>query len=281
MARTFVTLATTCTFVASGWAQQSSTPTFEQLRTIVIDPGHGGEDLGAIGVAGVLEKELTLAVAIRLRDRLAESNPELQVVLTRADDTYPTLSERLWVANTLDADLFVSIHFNAAANTLAEGIETYYLAPAGTVPGEVVPGFEDCGPAHPHAEVGVAGDLHSTIVEDLVRTGAIVTSAQVAESVQESLLAVTDATDRDVRQAQFRVLRGARMPAIVVELGFLTHAREGMRLVDVDYHELLVDGLVEALLDYDSWALARASELESDVRVAQGAETSEAEHVLD
>jgi len=249
------------------------------LRTVVIDPGHGGEDGGACGVAGIDEKELTLEVAHLVRERLAERAPGLRVVLTREIDEYPTLEDRSHLAHVVGADLFVSVHFNAAVNPAAEGIETWYLDPTGTVPGEPTPGREDEGPSLPRGEVGVTGDVHAFIVDDLRRDGAHRLSAAFADTMQGELMAATDATDRGVRQGQFRVLRGVRAPAVVVELGFLSHVHEGKVSILDERHDVLADALVDAILAWDVQATELAADLDgvldSRYEVAHGDATAQ------
>jgi N-acetylmuramoyl-L-alanine amidase len=240
------------------------------VRHIVIDPGHGGEDLGTEG-HGVLEKDLVLELSMQLADALRASYPTVMVTLTRTGDDYPTLEERTHLANTLEADLFISVHANAAPNLLAHGIETFYLAPQGTAPGEPTPGQEELGPTRLLSEIGVVGDLHALIVEDLRREGAMRGSAGLATTVQNSLIETTGAMDRGVRTGQFRVLRGARMPAIVVETGFLSNEDEGERLLSEEYQTSLIQGLVLAVGRYDRGCEAVASQWQlSAGRLAMG-----------
>jgi N-acetylmuramoyl-L-alanine amidase len=220
---------------------------------IVIDPGHGGEDAGATGADGTLEKDLTLTYSIALRDALQVAMPEAVVVLTRYGDEYPSLEARAQLANRLDADLFLSIHANSATNLNARGVETFFLDPRGTAPGELVPGREHEGPCGVHHEVGVTGDVLAVVLDDLGRDGAQRRSAALAEAVQLRLVQASGALDRGVRQGQFRVLRGLRAPAVVVELGFLSNDSERAQLLSEDYRSLLVGGLVEAVTDYVAW----------------------------
>ena len=243
------------------------------IDTIVIDPGHGGEDLGAAGPGETLEKDVALQISLQLRDAIEATLPGVRVILTRTADSYPTLEERTHVANSVDADLFISLHLNSAPNVLAEGIETFYLAPMGTAPGQVIPGQEEWGPVAMQAQVGVHAELPWLIAEDLRRVGAMRDSAEFADALQESLLASTDAMDRGVRTGQFRVLRGARMPAVVVELGFLTHAEEGPRLLTADYQAQLVQGLMHGLAAYDARCLHVASQWELQANRLAAAES--------
>jgi N-acetylmuramoyl-L-alanine amidase len=222
----------------------------QTIDCIVLDPGHGEQDLGTQGPDGVLEKDLTLALAQQLRDLLLERYPDIEVILTREADVYPTLEERTTLANQAGADLFISLHLNAAPNLQAHGIETFYLAPEGTAPGEPAPGRDSDAPQLVQAPIGVMGELPLLIQDDLARVGAMRDSAVFADLMQTQLIAATDALDRGVRTGQFRVLRGARMPAVVVELGFLSHAEEGARLLTADYQALLLDGVLSAV---DAW----------------------------
>lgn len=248
------------------WACLVATPALAQswstIDTIVIDPGHGGDDLGAAGPQETQEKDLTLQISLQLQAAIEAALPGVQVILTRTADTYPTLEQRTHLANAAEADLFISLHLNSAPNVLAEGIETFYLAPAGTAPGQVIPGQEELGPVALQSEVGVHAELPWLIIEDLQRVGAMRDSAEFADALQTSLLASTDAMDRGVRTGQFRVLRGARMPAVVVELGFLTHAEEGARLLTAEYQTLLVQGLLDGIGAYDAQCLQVASQWE-------------------
>ncbi|MBN1947383.1 MAG: N-acetylmuramoyl-L-alanine amidase [Bradymonadales bacterium] len=212
------------------------------LTTIVLDPGHGGSNDGAIGVARVYERYLTLALAKRLQARLRDRFPGLQILLTRHLDTDLALGDRTHFANESRADLFISLHFNAATNIEANGIEVFYLSPDD-------PTAEPISPEPP--EAGPTGHEVASILVDLQRTYNHGLCATLAEILQASLIAHTGATDRGVRQARYRVLRGALMPAVVAELGFLTHPEEGFRVLDPDYSDRLVDGLVEAVERYD------------------------------
>lgn len=247
---------------AEGSGEHAAAP-FVALRTLVIDPGHGGDDGGGLGVIGIPEKWFALRTALALAERLEQEDPTLEVVLTREIDVYPTLEERTHLATLVDADAFLSIHYNMATNPEAVGIETFHLAPEGTTPGEPVPGHEERGPSRVQAEVGVEGDVLRVILDDLARTGATHRSRRLAMSIQDALIDATGAPSRGVRSAQFRVLRGQHAPAIVCELGFLSHAEEGKRVLQAAYHAQLVEGLVAGLRAYDAWAAASGLESET------------------
>jgi N-acetylmuramoyl-L-alanine amidase len=213
-----------------------------RVRTIVLDPGHGGSNEGAVGVAGIYERFLTLQTAFALRRALTERYDDVTVLLTRERDEDLGLSERAHYANLFEADVFISLHYNAAVNADAAGIEVYFLAAEEPTEPDPLEG--------PVAEPG--GAIVASILGDLEQTRLHSESATLAELVHAELIGASGAADRGVRQAQFRVLRGAEMPAVVVELGFLTHPEEGVRLLDETYRDQLVEALVEGVAAFDA-----------------------------
>ena len=216
---------------------------------IVLDPGHGGQAMGALGAYGVYEKYVTLAIALRL-GRLLEADPDLVTFYTRKDDVHVELKDRSALANAVEADAFVSIHCNADPKGEAFGIETFYLGGDAEDPeAEEIARRENGGatgiePAEDDPALGA-------ILGDLRRNGNQQESAILAETVQRRLMReFPETTSRDVRQAHFAVLRRAAMPAIVIEVGFLTHPDEGRNLLLAPYQERLAVTLQEALRDH-------------------------------
>lgn len=207
------------------------------LKRVVIDPGHGGANEGALGPLGHLEKDETLRVAYALRARLARDYPDLEVILTRTLDVDVGLVDRIHAANVLEADLFISLHLNSAPNPMARGVEVFYLAADKAMPlvtaGEGSWGQgssylpapqEGGGPVH-----RVPGEDLATLLADLGQARAHRDSADYAALLQQELVQASRAggvPSRGVRQANFAVLRGARMPAVVVEFGFLSNTME-------------------------------------------------------
>lgn len=270
----------------SNGEDEERAPGLQRLRTIVIDPGHGGDNSGATGVAGIAEKFLTLELAYELRERLQERYPDLRVVLTRYWDTSLDFADRVHLANMASGDLFLSLHYNAAVHDRAVGFETYFLRPE-----EVTPGQEEVQ-GQPVASVdgsvtgidrpidglppfGQYGDSVMLIEQDLLRAHQHMLSGLLAESVQESFRQHLDAPDRGVKQANFAVLRGAHMPAVVVEAGFLTHPEEGMEVTTSEHRTLVATALLDAVADFDT-QLASAFDDEEDV-----AEVEEFEHIAE
>lgn len=191
---------------------------------VVIDAGHGGSNRGAVGVAGVAEKQLTLVLARAVRERLAHAG--VDVVLTRERDATLTLRQRVADANRRGADLFVSIHANASAARVQRGFETFVLTAAGVdVDGRAL--RSESGRPRPGLDEATA-----LILDDVERGAVQWEAAELAAAVQRELRAVRGAAgDRGVRQDAHHVLLGATMPAVLVEVGFLDHPIEGKELM--------------------------------------------------
>ena len=233
---------------SAGRAPAPPTPS-RGLRTVVIDPGHGGEESGAVGPSGLLEKDLTLEIARTLRDRLRQRLP-VKVVLTRDDDSLLPLDTRSAIANQNKADLFISIHLNSYLGAEARGAETYFLSTEAS----------DSRAAQTAELENAAGDggddeaLYDLqlILWDLAQSYHLAASQRVANLIQEELNGALGLRDRGVKQAPFRVLMGAAMPAVLVELGFLSNPDEETRLRDPKYRADLVDALVRAIARFRS-----------------------------
>lgn len=239
---------------------------FQHIKTIVIDPGHGGENQGAIGVAHVHEKFMTLDLAYALRDQLQETYPDARIVLTRYWDRGMGLTERIHRANEEGADLFLSLHYNAAVHDRAVGVETYFLTTEQAIPGGELPKSEPlasaalttagmaAGDGEGAAEAkapGTYNDAMATLQRDLERARQHKNSGLLAEIVQQHMVAQTGSLDRGVKQANFGVLRGALMPAVVVEAGFVTHPKEGERVLREAHRERIVRALIGAIEEFD------------------------------
>jgi N-acetylmuramoyl-L-alanine amidase len=212
-----------------------------EVRRIVVDAGHGGGDLGAEGLGGIREKDITLAVAKELKSVL-ERRHDIEVILTRDGDESVGLVERTETANRYSADIFISLHCNAWPNAQAHGVETYFLSPAKTEWDADVARKEN-------ASVGAAEDL-DFILWDLVQNAYIQESATLAEEVQARMSSDLGMSDRGVKQAGFRVLVGAFMPAILVEMGFVTNRRDSAKLSDPDFHRQVAEAMAEAIVEF-------------------------------
>lgn len=234
-----------------------------ELQTLVLDPGHGGNNSGATGVAGVPEKHLTLDLAYALRDRLQNKYPDLRIVMTRYGDESVGLSQRAHTANLADADLLLSLHYNAAPHDRAVGFETYFLDAQQASPGdettrgmplatadETITGIDE--PAEGVPPVGQSGDTLELIRQDLLQAHRHDLSGSLAETVQSSFIDEVDSEDRGVKQGNFTILQGTHMPSVVVEAGFLTHPDEGLEVLGRDHRTDVVDALVDAVERFDA-----------------------------
>jgi N-acetylmuramoyl-L-alanine amidase len=224
------------------------------LPIIVVDPGHGGVEVGAIGPTGLQEKDVTLDLARRLKAALERQG--VTVVLTRDEDRILPLDDRTAIANHNHAILFISLHMNASKRKSAVGAETYYLATAATdAEARTLAGVEnkayepaDSGSQTAQAAQGSAPDHDlELILWDLAQNSYIAESSRLAEAIQKELNAATGVRDRGVRQAPFRVLMGATMPAILVEAGFISNAEEEVRFKDDAYKDKVVDAIAAAV----------------------------------
>lgn len=218
------------------------------LRKIVIDPGHGGHDPGAIGKGGLKEKDVTLAIAQKLKESLEESLPNVQVYLTRDTDKYLALGERTEFANNLDADLFISVHVNSSLNRKTQGVETYYL-----------------NISHDRYAVKLAARENAMseteisnlefILADLAMKSNVSDSVRLGREVQTSTLnhvqgTWSDVKDLGLKHALFYVLLGARMPAILVETSFISNRIDEKRLRTDKYQNAIVAGITKGVVRY-------------------------------
>jgi len=220
-----------------------------QGTLIVIDPGHGAEDFGAEGPGGILEKDVTLAVAREVA-ALLKKEAGFAVKMTRTDDSFLPLLERTAFANNVEADLFVSIHVNASPAGKLHGVETYYLD---TTDGESSRTLAERENASVRFE-GPAGDL-AYMLSDLVQSAKTTESIRLAKLIQSGLVGQLRARwpevkDLGVKKALFYVLVGAHMPCALVELGFLDHSVEGKRLSTEEYRREVARGIADAVRRY-------------------------------
>ena len=221
---------------------------------VVIDPGHGGVETGAVGPTGVQEKDVTLDLARRLKALLERRG--LTAVLTRDEDRVLPLDDRTSVANHNRAVLFLSIHLNASKRKDAAGAETYFLSTGATdAEARTLAALEnkayDPGGASSEAKAAAPPDRGLELVLwDLAQNSYLAESSRLAESVQAELNALTGARDRGVRQAPFRVLMGATMPAILVEAGFISNPEEEARLKDAAYKDKVAEAIAAAVASF-------------------------------
>jgi N-acetylmuramoyl-L-alanine amidase len=216
---------------------------------IVLDPGHGGDDPGALGYA--VEKDVTLAIGHDLA-ALLRSGLGAEVTLTRSDDSTLPLAERTRIANVTRADLFVSIHANASPSGTARGIETYYLDNTNDQATLRLVAMENGGGREPPPEGRT--DLRY-ILSSLLQGGKQDVSARLATVLQKNLISQMaarhdDIVDLGVKRGPFYVLVGAYMPCVLVETSFLDHEIEGHRLAGAPYRRQLAEGLYAGIREF-------------------------------
>lgn len=219
------------------------------LKTIVLDAGHGEFDSGAVGPTGLKEKDVVLDVALRLAS-LLEKELGLKVILTRKSDVFIPLRERTRIANRHQADLFVSIHANADKSRKGRGIETFFLdLEASDEEARAVAAFEN---GVINLEKNAAQEINAlaNLLWDLTETAHQRESSQLAEVVQNQLEKNLGSANRGVKTAHFYVLRGALMPAILTEVGFISHKDEEKKLRDPEYRQLIAESLFKSLAEY-------------------------------
>lgn len=232
------------------------------LRTVVIDPGHGGTDEGAKGPAGGIEKAVTMAVARRLKAAL-EARLGVRVVLTRDGDAAVGLDERAAVANNNKADLFISLHANASVRESAAGSEVFYLSleEYGDEAQRAASGSRDTLPVFG----GGVRDIE-VVPWRMAQVRHIQRSATFARTIEAALRARVTMSPRALMQAPFRVLVGANMPAVLIEMGFMTNRAQEAQLVADAYQSAIVQAIVESVIQFRDGGTAPASTSAGDRR---------------
>jgi N-acetylmuramoyl-L-alanine amidase len=213
------------------------------IRTIVIDAGHGGDETGARGPNGTQEKDVTLSVARQLKASI-EARLGLRVLMTRDADATVGLDERAALANNNKADLFVSIHANASVSSQASGAEVFYLS---------LDEYGERARRDAQPEVtsipGMSGEKQiELLLWDMAQARHLEDSAMLATFVEQQLRARVPMSARAIQQAPFRVLVGANMPAVLVELGFVTNPTEEAKLTSPDHQGRLTQAIYDAIV---------------------------------
>ena len=216
----------------------------ETSQTVVIDPGHGGADLGARGSGGALEKELTLSVAKKLAKLLRTQGTD--VVLTRTSDVFVALSERTEIANRAHAALFVSIHANSAPEREIAGAETFFLSLEASDDEAMRVAMTENDVFKQEGTADEGRDVVGAILGDLIRTEHLRESSALAALIQRQL-AQLPGPSRGVKQAPFVVLTGVNMPAALVEMGFITNPAESERMGQRDRQDAIAKALAAAI----------------------------------
>lgn len=219
-----------------------------KIDVIVIDPGHGGKDPGAVSKRGTKEKDIVLSIAKKVASKLRKKG--FKVILTRDRDVFITLGERARIANRSKCDLFVSIHANYSKGKRAHGIETYFLSEARTKWERSVAAFENSVIKYELKDKVDEKNILKWILGDMAQNEFLRESQDLAAFVQESIVKKTKSLDRGVKQAGFYVLRGVYAPSILIETGFITNPKEEKKLKSKRYQNRLADGIVAGILKY-------------------------------
>jgi N-acetylmuramoyl-L-alanine amidase len=221
-----------------------------EVALVAIDAGHGGIDKGKTGPTGVMEKEINLDLAMRLRDLLV-SEYGMDVVLTREEDVLVPLMRRAEIANSEGADIFVSIHCNGWFHPDAGGYETFFLSQAKTEESARLAAEENASMQFEGSDASPEElDDLGFMLWDMVQNEFVTESSQLAELVQRELGEVIDIRNRGVKQAGLIVLKGCRMPAVLVETAFLSNPQEERLLADRRFREEVARGIAEAIKRY-------------------------------
>jgi len=215
------------------------------VRTVVVDPGHGGEENGAIGPRGTMEKDIALVMARQLKAAL-ETGLGVRVVLTREGDETVPLDQRAAIANNHHADVFISLHANASVRSAATGAEVFYLSldpadgnrTAAEPPGDLLP------------VVGGGERQVQLILWEMAQVAHLERSAALAELLEQQLRVRLAMSPRAIQQAPFRVLVGANMPAVLVEVGFITNPTEEARLKSPAHQAAIVQAIVDGIVRF-------------------------------
>ena len=230
------------------YALEIKKPTLFRLKTVIIDPGHGGRDPGAIGVTGLREKEVVLDISLRVK-RLLEAEG-IKVITTRDTDRFVSLWKRTYIANTNGADFFISIHANAWRNSQPRGFEVYYLSDAIDNEARAVEAAENAVLQFEESSI----DAHNTNLDvalwDMVYAENLTQSYQMASVLCNTAAKELKIRNRGVKTARFYVLKGVRVSAVLVEVGFLSNRHEESNLKKPSYRQQIARSLAKGILLY-------------------------------
>ena len=214
-------------------AEPAPAPRPKPIETICLDPGHGGEDFGAIGRSKLKEKDVTLRIALKLK-KLIESRTGLRVIMTRDKDSEVSLNTRASIANNQLAQMFISLHANSSFRKSAYGSETYFVSLQATDPEALELAQKENQNAEDPGEA-IQNDELKMILWNMAQTEHIRESSKLAESIQNELNQLLGTRDRGVKQAPFRVLMRTAMPAVLIEAVFISNPSEERKLQSDDF----------------------------------------------
>jgi N-acetylmuramoyl-L-alanine amidase len=221
-----------------------------KIQTVVIDPGHGGTETGAKSPLGVLEKDINLAIALKLKE-IIERSQVFQVILTRDKDVDVSLENRAALANNHKADVFISIHANGSRQRKAQGSETFFLSlDATNEEARRLAYLENNSSQIEDRIETIQEDDIKMILWDMAQTAFLRQSSQLAEIIQSELNVLLGTRNRGIQQAPFKVLAGVACPAVLVEVAFLSNPQEEKRLTSADFQTRVAEAIYRGLAQY-------------------------------
>ena len=206
--------------------------------TVVLDPGHGGNDIGAQNAEGIQEKAVTLNLARMIADKISD---DFKVVLTRTDDYWVDIPDRTAVANNLKSDIFISLHAGGAFLHSVGGSSVFYYDR-----------FSDSTMKAKKPSVDPLRDPEALIPWNRIQEKHLTRSKKLAQMIQSELFRITQDSDSNIRGAPLVVLKGADMPAVLIEIGYLTQPDESKALVDENFLTLVADAIIKAIEEFVS-----------------------------
>ena len=256
--RFYVLMAALAWLLVGGGAVAVCARTKAGVRTVTIDAGHGGKDPGTVG-PNSKEKDVTLAVALRLGEKIRAKHPEVKVIYTRDKDEFIPLDERSAIANVAKSDLFISIHCNSASATVAKGVETFVMGwhmaedqfEVAKRENSVITFEQDYSQKYNHFD---PNSPESYIIFSLMQNVFHDQSIEFATLVQQNFVKKNNRFDREVKQAGFLVLYKSSMPAVLIELGFLSNRKEESYLLSPKGQEETAEAIAQA---FDTYAKRR------------------------
>ncbi|MEN3044659.1 MAG: N-acetylmuramoyl-L-alanine amidase [Candidatus Hydrothermales bacterium] len=224
-----------------------------EIKKIVLDPGHGGIDFGAVSKSGTKEKDINLKVAKYLKEELKKRG--FEVFLTREKDTFISLTERTKFSNKVGADLFVSLHCNASpiVTETSNGVEVFFLSEAKTDWERAVAALENASLKYEYKDQNVPNNIVDLILMDMAQAEFLYESQKLAEILQKTISKNLNILDRGVKQAAFYVLNGCYSPAVLIEMGFITTPSDEKKLKDEKYQKRLSLSIAKGIIEFKEW----------------------------
>ncbi|MFN7170891.1 MAG: N-acetylmuramoyl-L-alanine amidase [Candidatus Omnitrophota bacterium] len=223
-------------------------PGIYKIKCVVIDPGHGGKDPGAVGPGGIKEKDVVLDIAKKLKKFL--ENRGIEVILTREKDKFVSLWRRKHLANTKRADLFISIHANSSRWRQARGFEVYYLSDRMDESSKALVRLENAGLEFEEGQFFTENTALAATLWDIVQTQNRAQAIRLANKISECMEKIDWVDNRGIKGANFYVLKGVHIPAVLIEVGFLSNSSEEHLLKNAYYRQQIAEAIVQGIEKY-------------------------------